>query len=121
MSNLPAKKTESLSAVEKVDVALADRPDPSSELLEKLGLVPEEDFQNLGNVTRNTTEMWQRRRKGPPRIRIGNRYYYTVPGALKFIEEKIEKQGFYPISTDTSVKDVSSSLDDSSLRRFAGL
>lgn len=72
--------TKKLSPTEKVDGALADRPEPSCELLEMLGLVPEEDVQNPGNVTPNTTEMWQRRRKGPPRFRFGNRYYYTVDG-----------------------------------------
>lgn len=93
MSNSRQTNTDRLNTVEKVDIALASRPEPDQELLDKLEWVPEEKVQNLGNVTSNTTEMWQRRRKGPPRFRFGNRYYYTIPTLKKFILEKLEQQG----------------------------
>ena len=85
-------QVETLTPAEKTDKALAARPDPNPKLLEDLDLVPEEDMLDLADVTRNTSEMWQRRRTGPPRIRIGNRYYYPKSGILKYIEDKISKQ-----------------------------
>jgi hypothetical protein len=93
MPTRPGQTCDQLTSTDKVDLHLADRREPDPELLAKLELVPEQEIQNLGNVTKNTTEMWQRRRKGPPRVRFGNRYYYTIPTLKQHIQEKLEEQG----------------------------
>tara|TARA_R110000823_G_scaffold130015_12_gene257928 strand:+ start:41064 stop:41330 length:267 start_codon:yes stop_codon:yes gene_type:complete len=83
---------ENIAPTVKSDSVLTGHAEPSQALLDKLGLVPEEEMLALGAITKSTSEMWQRRRTGPPRIRIGNRYFYPLAGVMAFIDQKLEKQ-----------------------------
>jgi len=68
--------------------------------LAKLDLIPEEQFECITESTSKTRESWRKHRKSFPAIRLGNKYYYPVSLAKRYIDELIERKYAADFSDD---------------------
>lgn len=49
------------------------------------------------NVTKRTIARWDAKRIGPPRVKIGRKWYYPIPGAVAWRRAQIEYQRNAPL------------------------
>jgi len=63
-------------------------------ILQELDLISEEDIERITDSTEKTRESWRRHHKGFPCVRIGNKYFYPIGLAKKYVQNLVaEKHG----------------------------
>ncbi|AOK29870.1 MULTISPECIES: helix-turn-helix transcriptional regulator [Burkholderia] len=78
--------------MEQTNIEIPGDDNRVRELADRLGFIPETDFQLLADATPLTVREWRKRGYGPKYVRLGRRYYYPLQAVREFMESIVHER-----------------------------